>query len=143
MQAIEDEQIGKPMKESSSELLRRRFAVKEAGFSLVASLLPAIEAVEYATIVPYDGFPTGRTVLERHRDRVESDVYTKRYLTEQLLLVLAGDNQAFPLLSSPLLSSPGPCSDAHVVPAHSTASACMYTRTHTSHPAGPASCPTA
>lgn len=42
---------------------RRRFAIMEAGIALTATLLPAIEEVDYVTIVPSSKSPIGRTVL--------------------------------------------------------------------------------
>lgn len=43
---------------------KRRFAVMEAGISLAATLLPAIEPIEYTTILPSTRSPLGRTVLQ-------------------------------------------------------------------------------
>ena len=43
---------------------KHRFAVMEGGISLVATLLPAIEPIQYTTIVPSSRSPVGRTVLE-------------------------------------------------------------------------------
>ena len=43
---------------------KRRFAVMEGSISLVATLLPAIEAVDHVTIQPSAKSPIGRTVLE-------------------------------------------------------------------------------
>lgn len=43
---------------------KRRFAVMEAGISLAATLLPAIEPIDYTTILPSTRSPLGRTVLQ-------------------------------------------------------------------------------
>ncbi|GLI63674.1 hypothetical protein VaNZ11_006712 [Volvox africanus] len=69
---------------------RRRFAVMEAGISLAATLLPAIEPVDYITIQPSLRSPLGRTVLKPHVGRYTTGVWTYRYLREQLLVALAG-----------------------------------------------------
>ncbi len=49
---------------------RRRFAVMEAGISLAATLLPAMEPVDYVTITPSARSPLGRTVLQVGRSGV-------------------------------------------------------------------------
>lgn len=43
---------------------KRRLAVMEGGISLAASLLPAIEPIDYVTVVPTSRSPIGRTVLK-------------------------------------------------------------------------------
>ena len=43
---------------------KHRFAVMEASISLVATLLPAIEPVDFVTILPSVKSPIGRTVLK-------------------------------------------------------------------------------
>ncbi|KAJ9527710.1 hypothetical protein QJQ45_025987 [Haematococcus lacustris] len=69
---------------------RQRLALVEAGICLVASLLPAIEPVDYVTALPSARSPVGRTVLKPNVGRYTTGVWTKRYLREQLLLALAG-----------------------------------------------------
>ncbi|KAG2425174.1 hypothetical protein HXX76_013928 [Chlamydomonas incerta] len=69
---------------------KKRFAVMEAAIALAATLLPAIEPVEYATIIPSTRSPLGRTVLKPHVGRYTTGVWTYRYLREQLLVALAG-----------------------------------------------------
>jgi ATP-dependent Zn protease len=43
---------------------KRRFAVIEAGFCVAAALLPAIEPIDYVTLLPSIKSPVGRTVLQ-------------------------------------------------------------------------------
>ena len=43
---------------------KHRFAVMEAAISMVATLLPAIEPVDFVTIMPSVKSPIGRTVLK-------------------------------------------------------------------------------
>ena len=62
----------------------------EASISLVATLLPAIEPVDFTTILPSVKSPIGRTVLKPHIGRYTTGMWTKRYLEEQLLVALAG-----------------------------------------------------
>ena len=47
---------------------KHRFAVMEASISMVATLLPAIEPVDFVTILPSVKSPIGRTVLKVKRD---------------------------------------------------------------------------
>ncbi|KAG2434015.1 hypothetical protein HYH02_012475 [Chlamydomonas schloesseri] len=69
---------------------KKRFAVMEASIALAATLLPAMEPVEYVTIIPSTRSPLGRTVLKPHVGRYTTGVWTYRYLREQLLVALAG-----------------------------------------------------
>jgi ATP-dependent Zn protease len=43
---------------------KQRFAVIESGYCLAAALLPAIEPIDYVTILPSIKSPVGRTVLK-------------------------------------------------------------------------------
>ena len=43
------------------------------------------------TIVPRDKFPLGQTVVKVNEQRELTNLFTRRYLEEQLLTVLAGD----------------------------------------------------
>lgn len=43
---------------------KQRFAVVESGYCLAAALLPAIEPIDYVTILPSIKSPVGRTVLK-------------------------------------------------------------------------------
>ncbi|KAF5833193.1 hypothetical protein DUNSADRAFT_10543 [Dunaliella salina] len=67
-----------------------RLAVMEASISMVATLLPAIEPVDYVTVTPSAKSPIGRTVLKPNIGRYTTGMWTKRYLREQLLMALAG-----------------------------------------------------
>lgn len=62
---MEQSKYGKQYETSKfvSPARKRRFAVMEAGISMAATLLPAIEPVDYVTILPSVKSPIGRTVL--------------------------------------------------------------------------------
>ena len=61
------------------------------GLNEASSLLqPAIEPVVHVTIVPREKFPLGHTVLKVNEQRELTYQFTRRYLQEQLLMVLAG-----------------------------------------------------
>ena len=49
---------------------KHRFAVMEAAISMVATLLPAIEPVDFVTIMPSVKSPIGRTVLKVGKGKV-------------------------------------------------------------------------
>lgn len=65
-------------------------AAMEAATALTCTLLPAIEPVTLCTIVPREKHPLGQTVVKANEDRELTGLFTKRYLEEQLLTVLAG-----------------------------------------------------
>ncbi|KAG2487345.1 hypothetical protein HYH03_014060 [Edaphochlamys debaryana] len=90
--AIEQAKYGKQYDQSRfvGADRKRRFAVMEAGISLAATLLPAMEPVDYVTIVPSTRSPLGRTVLKPNVGRYTTGVWTYRYLCEQLKVALAG-----------------------------------------------------
>ena len=54
---------------------------------------PAVEPVVHVTIVPREKFPLGHTVLKVNEQRELTYQFTRRYLQEQLLMVLAGASQ--------------------------------------------------
>lgn len=62
----------------------------EAATALACTLLPAIEPVTLCTIVPREKNPLGQTVVKANEDRELTGLFTKRYLEEQLLTLLAG-----------------------------------------------------
>lgn len=64
--AVEQTKYGKTYEASKfvSPGRKQRFAVIEAGFCLAASLLPAVEPIDYVTILPSIKSPIGRTVLK-------------------------------------------------------------------------------
>jgi len=64
--AVEQTKYGKVYEASRfvSPSRKQRFAVVEAGFCVAAALLPAIEPIDYVTIVPSIKSPIGRTVLK-------------------------------------------------------------------------------
>eukprot|EP00887_Chlorella_sp_A99_P003039 scaffold9.g3039.t1 len=95
--ALEEERLGPLRATPYSADARRRLAVMEAATSLACTLLPAIEPVTSVggvlgrvTIVPREKYPLGQTVLRANEDREITGLYTRRYLQEQLLTVLAG-----------------------------------------------------
>lgn len=65
-------------------------AVQEASTALVCTLMPAIEPVISVSIVPREKYPMGQTVLKVNEERELNLQFTRRYLEEQLLTVLAG-----------------------------------------------------
>ncbi|KAF8073094.1 FTSH5 [Scenedesmus sp. PABB004] len=90
--AVEQTKYGKTYEASRfvSPGRKRRFAVVEAGFCVAAALLPAMEAIDYVTILPSIKSPVGRTVLQPSVGRYTTGVWTRTYLEQQLRLVLAG-----------------------------------------------------
>lgn len=64
--AVEQTKYGKTYEASKfvSPGRKQRFAVIEAGFCLAAALLPAVEPIDYVTILPSIKSPVGRTVLK-------------------------------------------------------------------------------
>lgn len=62
----------------------------EGATALVATLLPALEQVVRVTARPSEKAPLGQTVLKVNENRELAKLFTKRYLREQLLMVLAG-----------------------------------------------------
>ncbi len=69
---------------------RRRLAVMEGATALACTLLPAIERVQRVTVEPREKFPLGQTVVAAAEGRELTQLFTRRYLEEQLLTVLAG-----------------------------------------------------
>ncbi|KAK9823015.1 hypothetical protein WJX81_007049 [Elliptochloris bilobata] len=88
-QALEEERLG-PRREPYSDDRSMRLAVQEGATALVCSLLPAIEPVVLVTIVPREKYPLGQTVCKVNEQRERTRMFTRRYLEEQLLTVLAG-----------------------------------------------------
>lgn len=64
--------------------------MQEAATAVAATLQPAVEPVMHVTIVPREKFPLGQTVLKVNEERELTHLFTRRYLEEQLLMVLAG-----------------------------------------------------
>ena len=89
MKALEIERLG-PERSRYSDRARKRLAVMEAATALTCTLLPAIEPVVLSTITPREKFPFGQTVVKANEGRELTQAFTKRYLEEQLLTVLAG-----------------------------------------------------
>lgn len=68
----------------------RRLAVQEAATALVCTLMPAIEPVTLVSIQPRQNSPLGQTVVRTNEQRQYAELWTRRYLEEQLITVLAG-----------------------------------------------------
>ena len=73
-----------------SPAITKRLAVVEGATALVATLMPALEVVVRVTTVPTEKAMLGQTVLKVNEQRELTQLFTKRYLDEQLLMVLAG-----------------------------------------------------
>lgn len=57
-----------------------RIAILEAATAIAASLLPAIEPVEYVYTQPTEKRKLGSTLLQDNEQRSMTELYTKRYL---------------------------------------------------------------
>jgi len=64
--------------------------VIEGATALVCTLLPAIEPVVYCSIEPREKNPLGQTVCKPDEGRQLTGLFTRRYLEQQMLTVLAG-----------------------------------------------------
>jgi ATP-dependent metalloprotease FtsH len=89
VRALEEERLG-PARAPYGEPARRRLAVMEGATALACTLLPAIEPVAVVTIAPREKHPLGQTVVTANEGRELTQVFTRRYLEEQLVTVLAG-----------------------------------------------------
>ena len=89
MIALENERLG-PVRTTYSDVARGRLAVMEGATALLCTLLPAIEPVQTVTIQPREKFPLGQTVVKANEGRELTQAFSRRYLREQLLTVLAG-----------------------------------------------------
>lgn len=65
-------------------------AIQEGSTALLATLMPSIEPVLSVSIVPREKYPMGQTVLRVNEARELNNMFTRRYLEEQLLMVMAG-----------------------------------------------------
>ena len=86
IRALDYDRLG-PSLPAYSDGRQKRLAVHEASTALVASLMPAIEPVVYVTIIPRERHPMGQTVLKVNEQRELTQMFTQRYLSEQLVLV--------------------------------------------------------
>ncbi|KAK9808335.1 hypothetical protein WJX73_003265 [Symbiochloris irregularis] len=89
-QALEDERLGPRKPGVQSPERRKRLAVQEAATALACTLMPSIEPVVSVTIVPREKFPLGQTVVRVNEARENTGQFTRRYLEEQLITLLAG-----------------------------------------------------
>ncbi|KAK9821639.1 hypothetical protein WJX74_002762 [Apatococcus lobatus] len=88
-QALYQEMNG-PESSAFSPERSRRLAVQEAATALVCTLMPAIEPVTLVSIQPRQNSPLGQTVVRTNEQRQYAELWTRRYLEEQLITVLAG-----------------------------------------------------
>ncbi|GAB4816210.1 hypothetical protein N2152v2_003256 [Parachlorella kessleri] len=88
LKALEQERLG-PQRAPFSKAARRRVAIMEAATAIACTLLPAIEPVVQVTIVPREKYPLGQTVVKANEQRELTQLFTRRYLEEQLLTTLA------------------------------------------------------
>ena len=89
-EALERILLGLEKKDSIiSKEKKRLVAYHEAGHALVALKIGEYDSIKKVTIVPR-GKAGGVTVFEQNSDIVESGLYTKRYLENQLAVALGG-----------------------------------------------------
>jgi cell division protease FtsH len=89
MNALEEERLGPERTAAFSGQGMRRLAIVEAATAVACCLMPAIEPVQYVTIVPREKHPMGHTVVLANEPRELTQVFTRRYLEEQMLTLLA------------------------------------------------------
>lgn len=77
--ALQYEHQGLPAGQHTPHVTRR-IAVLEAATAVTASLLPAIEPVEYVYTQPTEKRKLGSTVLKDNEQRSMTELYTKQYL---------------------------------------------------------------
>ena len=65
-------------------------AYHEAGHALMAALIPSYDEVAKVTIIPRTNGAGGFTLFTPSEERVESGLYTQKYLKEQLMVALGG-----------------------------------------------------
>lgn len=87
--ALDLERLG-PARKPYSEPRRRRMALQEGATALLATLMPSIEPVLSVSIIPREKYPMGQTILKVNEARELNNVFTRRYLEEQLLMVMSG-----------------------------------------------------
>ncbi len=90
VQALYQEMNG-PESSPFSPERSRRLAVQEAATALACTLMPAIEPVTLVSIQPRQNSPLGQTVVRTNEQRQYAELWTRRYLEEQLVTVLAGE----------------------------------------------------
>ncbi|CAG9461273.1 unnamed protein product [Pedinophyceae sp. YPF-701] len=102
--ALEYERLGPRVHVRGADRLRR-MAIQEAATCVIATLMPSLEEVSSATIVPREKHPLGHTVLKICEQREATKLFTRRYLEEQLRMELAGRAAEEVLLGVDELSS--------------------------------------
>lgn len=72
--------------------------------SLSSNLKPILVLIApQVTIVPREKYPLGQTVVKANEQRELTQLFTRRYLEEQLLTVLAGKNDLIYLGNTSLI----------------------------------------
>ena len=84
------DKLGPEIKQPYTLPRQRRLAVQEASTALVCTMMPAIEPVAAVSITPRETYPVGHTVLVANEGRKLTNQFTRRYLEEQLVTILAG-----------------------------------------------------
>ena len=69
---------------------QRLVAYHEAGHALLGLLTPGYDAVTKVTIIPRTNGAGGFTLFTPSEDRMESGLYSKKYLKGQLAVALGG-----------------------------------------------------
>ena len=77
--ALQYEQRGLPAGQHGAKLTRR-IAIVEGATAVAATLLPAIEPVEWVYTQPTEKNKTGQTVLQDSEQRIMTELFTKQYL---------------------------------------------------------------
>lgn len=89
-QALERIMLGLEKKDTIISFEKKRLvAYHEAGHALVALKIGDYDSIKKVTIVPR-GKAGGVTIFEQNSDIIESGLYTKRYLENQLAVALGG-----------------------------------------------------
>jgi cell division protease FtsH len=87
--ALEKVVLGLERKPIASEQKRRLVAYHEAGHTIVALKVGTFDSVKKVTILPR-GRAGGVTLFEPDPERVESGLYSKEYLLNQIVVALGG-----------------------------------------------------
>eukprot|EP01025_Chloroclados_australasicus_P056094 TRINITY_DN6893_c2_g1_i1.p2 TRINITY_DN6893_c2_g1~~TRINITY_DN6893_c2_g1_i1.p2 ORF type:complete len:362 (-),score=92.60 TRINITY_DN6893_c2_g1_i1:193-1194(-) len=88
--ALDLERLGPLRATPFTDDKRKRLAVQEGSTALAATLQPAIEPVTKVSIVAREKNPMGMTVVKFNESRELTKLFTRTYLEQQLLVVLAG-----------------------------------------------------
>ena len=87
--AIDRITVGQP-KPIGSNVRKEIVAYHEAGHALMAALTPSYDKVAKVTIIPRSNGAGGFTLFTPSEERIESGLYSQKYLKEQLMVALGG-----------------------------------------------------